>query len=79
MARMHGPMQEGVKRPDPDVAFVLGMIPHHQAAIDMAQIQLQYGKGLANRKLAEEVIDAQRREIEEMTQWLAARGIKHAH
>jgi len=79
VARMHGPMQEGVKHPDPDVAFVLGMIPHHQAAIDMAQIQLQYGKDTANRKLAEEVIATQRREIEKMKQWLAARGVKHAY
>src|SRR5690606_6574322 len=29
MAKMHAPMQEGVQHSDPDVAFVLGMIPHH--------------------------------------------------
>jgi hypothetical protein len=76
MARMHGPMQQGVQHPDPDVAFVLGMIPHHQGAIDMAQIQLQYGKDPVNRKLAQEIIEAQRHEIEEMKAWLAARGIR---
>lgn len=76
MARMHGPMQEGIQHADPDIAFVLGMIPHHQAAIDMAQIQLQYGKDAANRKLAEEIISAQQHEIQEMKDWLAARGIK---
>ena len=79
MARMHGPMQEGVKHPDPDVAFVLGMIPHHQAAIDMAQIQLKYGKDPVNRQLAEEIITAQQHEIDEMKQWLAARNIQHAY
>ena len=75
MAKMHGPMHEGVQHPDPDVAFVLGMIPHHQGAIDMAQIQLQYGTDPVNRKLAQEIIAAQRHEIEEMKAWLAAKGI----
>ncbi len=75
MARMHGPMQVGIRHPDPDVAFVLGMIPHHQGAIDMAQIQLQYGQDPVNRKLAQEIIAAQRHEIQEMKAWLAARGI----
>jgi hypothetical protein len=75
MARMHGPMQVGIRHPDPDVAFVLGMIPHHQGAIDMAEIQLQYGQDPVNRKLAQEIIAAQRHEIQEMKAWLAARGI----
>ena len=68
-------MQQGIQHADPDVAFVLGMIPHHQGAIDMAQIQLQYGKDPVNRKLAQEIIAAQRHEIQEMKAWLAARGI----
>jgi hypothetical protein len=75
MANMHGPMQEGLQHPDPDIAFVLGMIAHHQGAIEMAQAQLQYGQDSANRKLAGEIIAAQRHEIEEMTQWLAAKNI----
>ena len=74
MAKMHGPMQVGIQHPDPDVAFVLGMIPHHQGAIDMAQIQLPYGKDPANRKLAREIIAAQQHEIEEMKSWLAAKA-----
>jgi uncharacterized protein (DUF305 family) len=41
----------------------------------MAQIQLQYGKDPVNRKLAQEIIAAQRHEIQEMKAWLAARGI----
>jgi uncharacterized protein (DUF305 family) len=68
--RMHGPMMEGVQATDPDVAFVRGMIPHHQAAIDMAKVVLQYGKDPQTRKLAEDVVREQQREITEMQEWL---------
>ena len=69
-ARMHAPMMEGVQASDPDVAFVRGMIPHHQAAIDMAKVVLQYGKDAQTKQWAADVIREQQREINEMQEWL---------
>jgi uncharacterized protein (DUF305 family) len=49
--RMHGPMMEGIQASDPDIAFVRGMIAHHQGAIDMAKVVLHYGKNDQAKKM----------------------------
>jgi hypothetical protein len=61
---------KGVAHPDPDAAFVRGMIPHHQGAIDMAVIVLKFGKDHHNHELARQIIAAQQRELAEMRAWL---------
>ncbi|KLT73298.1 hypothetical protein PL75_03505 [Neisseria arctica] len=66
----HHAMADAAKHPDPDIAFAQAMIPHHQGAIDMAEIQLRYGTNPATRKLAESIIAAQRPEIDLMRNWL---------
>lgn len=71
--KMHGDMALEFTG-DADVDFVRGMIPHHQGAIDMARIQLEYGKDPEIRKLAEEVIKAQEGEIAMMKEWLKSKG-----
>lgn len=55
---------------DADVDFVKGMIPHHQGAIDMAEVVLKYGKDETTKKWAADIIREQKREIGEMEAWL---------
>jgi Domain of unknown function (DUF305) len=53
----------------------LGMIPHHQGAVDMAEIVLKFGKDARNQHFAREIINTQRREIGEMREWLKQKNI----
>lgn len=55
---------------DVDLDFVRGMIPHHQGAIEQAQVLLKYSKNPRLRRLAGGIIAAQRREIRFMQSWL---------
>ena len=54
-----------------DREFIDMMIPHHQGAIRMARAELDRGADGEAKKLAEEIIAAQAKEIEEMNTWRA--------
>jgi uncharacterized protein (DUF305 family) len=54
-----------------DRDFAAAMIPHHQGAIEMAQIQLRHGTDPEMRRLAEEIIRAQQAEIAQLRAFLA--------
>ncbi|VIO79899.1 hypothetical protein CI1B_82330 [Bradyrhizobium ivorense] len=51
---------------DVDRDFVAMMTPHHQGAIDMAVIELRYGKNEQLRRIAQEIIVDQQQEIQAM-------------
>ncbi|AYA39847.1 DUF305 domain-containing protein [Xenorhabdus nematophila] len=70
MAKMHENMAKSMSIEDADAAFAEGMIAHHLGAIDMAKIELKYGKNPEMRELAQAIINAQGPEIEQMQKWL---------
>jgi len=59
-----------LKTADPfDRAFIDMMVPHHQGAVRMARVELAKGSDPELKKLAQEIIAEQAREIGEMNQW----------
>jgi uncharacterized protein (DUF305 family) len=71
MDAMNNMMQAMHMQPtgDADKDFAAMMIPHHQGAIDMAKVELEYGKDPQLRMLAESVVAAQEKEIAELKEW----------
>ena len=63
MAIMDLGMAQAPMVENPDHDFASMMIPHHQGAVDMAKVELLYGKDPALRRLAQEIIVSQGSEI----------------
>ena len=68
--KMYDPIMEGLQADDPDIAFVRAMIAQSQGAIELAKVRLQYGKNEQTRKWADDAIQRQQAEIDEMQAWL---------
>ncbi len=72
MKSMQQAMDHAPVTGDPDRDFVSMMTPHHQGAIDMAEVELRYGRDPGLRRLARDIVTAQKREIAEMDRWAAS-------
>ena len=70
MERMHAGIASIRPSGDNDADFVRFMLPHHQAALDMAKAELTHGKDPQMRRLAQEIVTDQQSEIELMQLWL---------
>ncbi len=57
-----------------ETMFATMMIPHHQQAIDMSELALNNSTNQDVRKLAQQIIDAQAHEIEQMQAWIDGHG-----
>ena len=69
MKGMHTNMMQGMMKKDADVSFVCGMIAHHMGAISMSEVELKYGDNDEAKQMARKIIEAQKKEIEEMSKW----------
>lgn len=67
-ANNHG-SNHGSSNGDYDKNFIDGMVPHHQAAIDMAKVGQRKAEHAELRQLAEAIISAQEGEIAQMKAW----------
>ncbi|CAH0533210.1 hypothetical protein VST7929_01074 [Vibrio stylophorae] len=70
MAVMHGMMTVKLTG-NPNVDFVQGMLPHHEAAIKMAEVVMPYLKNQQIKTFAQNIITAQQHEVAFMKAWLA--------
>jgi uncharacterized protein (DUF305 family) len=60
-----------------DTAFIDMMIPHHEGALAMAKVELEKGADPELKALAQQIIDAQQREITAMREHLGATDDGH--
>lgn len=74
MEKMHCAMGAIKPSGQTDTDFVRLMLPHHQAALDMAKTELLSGTNPQMRRMAQEIITDQQSEIELMQIWLKKSG-----
>lgn len=65
-----GGMQPMAGMTHADKAFLEGMIPHHQSAVDMAKLALTKAAKPELKKFAQQVITDQSKEIKQFQAWL---------
>ena len=81
MKAMHAAMGTAQPSGNDDEDFVNLMLPHHEAAVEMAKAELLHGNDPQMRRLAQEIITDQESEIQLMSLWLDQQnaGLKNPH
>ena len=74
MAMMHAMQTMPTFSGDADGDFMKHMRHHHQAAIEMAKVAVANGKDADVKKLAQDIITAQQKEIATIDAWLKKKG-----
>src|SRR3989344_8230392 len=62
-------MNDGMMGGNIDQHFIVQMIPHHEGAIAMAKIALERSKKSEILSLANDIIESQQKEIDDMRSW----------
>lgn len=57
-----------------DADYALLMVPHHQSAVDMAKAELAHGRDTKLKQMAQRMIVAQEKEIQQFKDWQARNG-----
>ena len=76
MQKSHEKMPQMKMTGDVDHDFATMMVMHHQAAIDMADIELAKGGDPTIKEMARKIKASQAREIKEFKDWLAKHQAK---
>jgi len=77
METMNKAMMSQPMTGDADHDFASMMRSHHQAAVDMAKVEIQYGKNPEMKKMAEKVVADQSKEIKQLDTWLGRHPAQH--
>jgi uncharacterized protein (DUF305 family) len=74
---MDGMMKDmGASSGNVDQEYAALMVPHHQSAVDMAKVELTYGQDAKLKSMAQQMITAQQKEIQQFKDWLTKNGSK---
>ena len=73
---MDGMMNMGQPTGNIDTDYALMMVPHHQSAVDMAKAEVAHGRDTKLKEMAQGIITAQQKEIQQFKDWQAKNGGK---
>ena len=73
---MDGMMNPGQPSGNVDQDYAQLMVPHHQSAVDMAKAELAHGRDTKLKEMAQQMITAQEKEIQQFKAWQAKNGGK---